>query len=59
MLKLAILFFIVSVVAGYFGFTGVASGARRISKILFFIAFAIFLLILVFGVMLGVAIFGH
>ncbi|MBS1189766.1 MAG: hypothetical protein H6R10_1558 [Rhodocyclaceae bacterium] len=58
MLKLAIIFFIISVIAGYFGFTGVASGARRISKILFFIALAIFLVILVFGVLLGVAIFG-
>jgi len=57
-LKLAIIFFIISVIAGYFGFTGVASGARRISKILFFIALAIFLVILVFGVLLGVAIFG-
>lgn len=57
MLKLAIIFFIISVIAGFFGFTGVASGARRIAKILFFIALAIFLIILVFGVLLGMAIF--
>lgn len=57
MLKLAIIFFVISLVAGFFGFTGVASGARRIAKILFFIALAIFLIILVFGVLLGMAIF--
>ena len=55
MLKLAIVFFLVSVVAGYFGFTGVASKTRTIAKVLFFIALLIFLLVLVFGVMLGKA----
>jgi len=53
MLKLAIIFFIISVVAGILGFTGIAQGARSIAKILFFIALAIFLIILIFGVMLG------
>ena len=57
MLKLAIIFFVISLIAGFFGFTGVASGARRIAKVLFFIALAIFLIILVFGVLLGMAIF--
>ena len=57
MLKWAIIFFIVSLVAGFFGFTNVASGARGIAKVLFFIALAIFLVILVFGVMLGMLVF--
>lgn len=57
MLKWAIIFFLISVVAGYFGFTGVAGGARTISKVLFFIAIVIFLIVLVFGVMLGKLIF--
>jgi uncharacterized membrane protein YtjA (UPF0391 family) len=35
----------------------VASGARSIAKVLFFIALAIFLIILVFGVMLGMLVF--
>jgi uncharacterized membrane protein YtjA (UPF0391 family) len=52
-LKWAIIFFIISLVAGLFGFTGIASGARTIAKVLFFIALAIFLVILIFGVMLG------
>ncbi len=54
MLKLAIVFFIISLVAGFFGFTDVATGAKSIAKLLFFIAFAIFLIVLVFGVLLGV-----
>jgi len=57
MLKLAILFFVISVIAGLLGFTNIASGARTIAKVLFFIALAIFLVILVFGVMLGMALF--
>jgi len=57
MLKLALLFFVISVVAGYFGFTGVASTTRTISKVLFFIALAIFLIVLIFGVMLGMIVF--
>ena len=53
MLKWAIIFFIVSVIAGYFGFTGVASTTRTLAKVLFFIALLVFLIVLVFGVMLG------
>ena len=53
MLKWAILFFFISLVAGYFGFTGVASTTRTIAKVLFFIAIAIFLIVLIFGVFLG------
>ena len=53
MLKWAIIFFVISVVAGYFGFTGVASTTRTLAKVFFFIALAVFLIVLVFGVMLG------
>lgn len=54
MLKLAIVLFIFSLVAGFFGFTNVASGAKTIAKVLFFISVAIFLIVLIFGVFLGV-----
>ncbi len=54
MIKWAIIFFIISVVAGLFGFTGVASGTRTIAKVLFFIAIVVFLIVLIFGVFLGV-----
>ena len=57
MIKWAIIFFIISLIAGFFGFTGVAEGFRAIAKILFFIALAIFLIVLIFGVLLGVLVF--
>jgi uncharacterized membrane protein YtjA (UPF0391 family) len=57
MLKLAVLFFVISLVAGALGFTNIASGARGIAKVFFFVALAIFLVILIFGVMLGVLVF--
>jgi uncharacterized membrane protein YtjA (UPF0391 family) len=57
MLKWAVIFFLISVVAGFFGFTGVASSTRSIAKVLFFVALAIFLIVLVFGVWLGTLIF--
>jgi uncharacterized membrane protein YtjA (UPF0391 family) len=56
-IKWAIIFFVVSVVAGIFGFTGVASGARTIAKVLFFIGIVLFLIVLIFGVFLGVLVF--
>jgi uncharacterized membrane protein YtjA (UPF0391 family) len=57
MLKWAIIFFLVSVVAGWLGFGGIEHGARTIAKVLFFIAVIIFLIVLVFGVMLGKLVF--
>jgi uncharacterized membrane protein YtjA (UPF0391 family) len=38
MLKWALIFFLISLVAGFFGFTGAAADFRGIAKILFFIA---------------------
>jgi uncharacterized membrane protein YtjA (UPF0391 family) len=57
MIKWAIIFFLISLVAGFFGFTGVAEGSKTIAKVLFFIAIVIFLIVLVFGVLLGVLVF--
>ena len=57
MMKWAIIFFIISVIAGVLGFTNIAAGARGIAKIFFFIALAIFLIVLIFGVMLGMLVF--
>jgi uncharacterized membrane protein YtjA (UPF0391 family) len=57
LIKWAIIFFVISLIAGFFGFTGVASGARTIAKVLFFVALAIFLVVLIFGVFLGVLVF--
>jgi uncharacterized membrane protein YtjA (UPF0391 family) len=57
MLKWALIFFLISLVAGFFGFTGAAAGFRSIAKILFYIAIAIFLIVLIFGVFLGTLVF--
>jgi len=57
MLKWAIIFFVISLIAGLFGFTGVSSGAKSIAKVLFVIAMVIFLVVLVFGVFLGMLVF--
>ena len=57
MLKWAIIFFLISVVAGFFGFSNVAAGSKEIAKVLFYIAVAIFLVVLVFGVILGMLVF--
>jgi uncharacterized membrane protein YtjA (UPF0391 family) len=56
-LKWAIFFFVVSVIAGLVGFTNIAAGARTIAKVLFFIALTLFVIVLVFGVLLGVLVF--
>ncbi len=46
MLKWALIFLVISLVAGALGFTGVASGARSISKILFGVFLVIFVILL-------------
>jgi uncharacterized membrane protein YtjA (UPF0391 family) len=57
MLKLALIFFIISVVAGIFGFTGLSAAFKGIAKILFFIAIALFLLFVVLAVVGGALVF--
>lgn len=56
MLKWALVFFIVAIIAALFGFSGIAAGAAMIAKWLFFIAVAIFLIFLVLGLMAGRAV---
>lgn len=51
MLKWALVFFIVSLVAALFGFTGIASGAAAIAKILFYVALFLFLIFVVLGLL--------
>ncbi|GAC1333807.1 MAG: DUF1328 domain-containing protein [Beijerinckiaceae bacterium] len=57
MLKWALFFFIISIVAGAFGFTGISEASAGIAKILFFIFVAIFVVLLVLGIMAGEALF--
>lgn len=53
MLKWALIFFIVSIIAGLFGFTGISAAAGGIAKILFFIFVTIFVILLVLGLLAG------
>jgi uncharacterized membrane protein YtjA (UPF0391 family) len=55
MLKLALFFFVVSLVAALFGFTGISAATAGIAKILFFLFIVIFLAFLIAGLMLGAA----
>ena len=57
MLKLALFFFVVSIIAALFGFTGISVAAAGIAKILFFVFVALFLILLIAGLMLGSALF--
>lgn len=57
MLKLALIFFLISIVAGVFGFTNIAAGTATIAKWLFFIAIAIFAVFVVLGLIAGEVIF--
>ena len=53
MLRLALFFLVVSIVAAIFGFGGVAAASADIARILFFIAIVIFVVLLVAGLMAG------
>ncbi|AYM60169.1 membrane protein [Agrobacterium fabrum] len=56
MLKWALIFFVISLIAGVFGFTGISAAAAGVARILFFIAVVIFLVFLVLALMAGSAV---
>lgn len=49
MLRLAIVFFIIAIVAAIFGFGGIVAGAVSIAQILFWIFVVLFLISLITG----------
>lgn len=49
MLRWAVIFFVIAMIAAIFGFTGIAVGAASIGKVIFFIFLAMLVLILLFG----------
>ena len=57
MLRLALFFLVVSLVAALFGFGGIAAASADVARILFFIAIVIFLVLLVAGLMAGSTLF--
>jgi uncharacterized membrane protein YtjA (UPF0391 family) len=50
LLKWALIFFLVSIVAAVFGFTGISAATADIARILFYIFLVIFVVLLVLGV---------
>lgn len=53
MLKWALIFFLISIVAGLFGFTGLARGSAQIAKILFVLFLIIFIIVLILAITAG------
>lgn len=53
LLKWALIFFLISVVAAIFGFGGVAAASADIARVLFFIFLVIFVVLLVLGLVLA------
>jgi uncharacterized membrane protein YtjA (UPF0391 family) len=51
MLRYAIIFLVIALVAALFGFGGIAAGATEIAKILFYVFLLIFVVSLILGLM--------
>jgi uncharacterized membrane protein YtjA (UPF0391 family) len=49
MIRWAVIFLIIGLVAGFLGFTGIAGASVGIAKILFFVAIALFVIMLALG----------
>jgi uncharacterized membrane protein YtjA (UPF0391 family) len=49
LLKWALVFFLISVVAGILGFTGISAASADIARILFYVFVVIFLVLLILG----------
>jgi uncharacterized membrane protein YtjA (UPF0391 family) len=57
MLKWALIFFVISLIAGALGFTGIARGAGRIARILFALFLIIAVVVVVVALAIGQAVF--
>lgn len=53
MLRWALIFFIVAIIAAVFGFGNISAAATDIAKILFFVFLVVFLVTLVLGLVKG------
>ena len=49
MLLWAIVFFVIAIIAGLLGFTGIAAGSADIAKILFYTSLILFVVFLILG----------
>jgi uncharacterized membrane protein YtjA (UPF0391 family) len=59
MLRWALIFLVIGLIAGILGFTGVAGASIAIAKVLFFIFIAIFLALLIAGLTMANRVSGH
>jgi uncharacterized membrane protein YtjA (UPF0391 family) len=57
LLKWALICLLISLVAGAFGYTGLARGAGQLAKLLFFIFLVIFIIILILAISAGQLVF--
>ncbi len=53
MLRWALVFFIVAIIAAVFGFGGIAVGAAEIARLLFYLFLVIFVISLILGLIRG------
>jgi len=53
MLRLALFFLVVSILAAIFGFGGIAAASADIARILFFVGIVVFVVLLTGGLMAG------
>lgn len=53
MLRFAVVFFIIAIIAAIFGFGDIADGATDIAKILFFVFIVLFVISLLFNLVRG------
>jgi uncharacterized membrane protein YtjA (UPF0391 family) len=53
MLKLALFFFVVSIIAALFGFSGISAATAGIAKLLFFLFVVICLALVIAGLAIG------
>jgi uncharacterized membrane protein YtjA (UPF0391 family) len=53
MLRWALVFFIIAIIAGIFGFGGIATGAADIARICFFLFIVVFAVSLIWGLATG------
>ena len=53
LLKWALVFFVVSIIAALFGFTDIAAATADVARILFYIFLVIFIVLLVLGLVIS------
>ena len=57
MLRWALIFFVISILTGFFGFSGVSAATGGIAKVLFFIFIAITVVVIVIALAIGRMVF--